>query len=138
MPNNIPSTDQMVSKHVFSIGRNAYMIVGPGCNGLEVPSDVGLYLGDFSPNAVKRGLKQRLGLDLYAADLHRHTSKSHDTFQENPEITKRAPVYSPDAVLEASLGVGMDFVPLTDHDTMAAHEGLGKREGLISGVENTL
>jgi len=129
---------QAVSKYFIPLGRERYMIVGPGWNGIHVPTDVGDYLGDFSPRAVKRGLKMCLDLDLCAADLHRHTCKSFDTLQEDPKITKRPPVLSPRAVLAKSLRVGMDFVPETDHDTMAAHEELGRQEGLITGVENTL
>jgi hypothetical protein len=131
------SFHQAVSNYFTPLGRGRYLIVGPGWDSIHVPHDVADYLGDLSPRAVKSGLRKCLYLDLCAADLHRHTCWSFDTFQEDPTITKRPPVLSPSVVLEESLRVGMDFVPETDHDTMAAHEDLGRRNGLVPGVENT-
>ena len=94
-------------------------------------------MGDMSPGQVKAELGNLLGLDLCAVDLHRHTNRSYDTFMEDPHVLGRSARMSPEAVLEQSLDVGFDFVPETDHNTMAAHKKLRTREGLIPAVENT-
>ncbi len=65
------------------------------------------------------------------ADLHVHTTCSYDVL---PVKDLR-----PDSLYEKALGMGMDFVTFTDHDTVDAYDILGwDREKLVSGVEMTI
>ncbi|MDD4249836.1 MAG: PHP domain-containing protein [Methanosarcina sp.] len=65
------------------------------------------------------------------ADLHVHTTCSYDVL---PVKDLR-----PESLYEKALGMGMDFVTFTDHDTVDAYDILGwDREKLVSGVEMTI
>ncbi|KKG11890.1 PHP domain-containing protein [Methanosarcina sp. 2.H.A.1B.4] len=65
------------------------------------------------------------------ADLHVHTTCSFDVLP--------AKDLRPESLYEKALGMGMDFVTFTDHDTIEAYEILGRdREKLVSGVEMTI
>lgn len=66
-----------------------------------------------------------------AADLHAHSSCSHDVLP-SPEL-------HPEAIYQAALDAGMDYVTITDHDTMDAYDLIGwERERLVTGVEISL
>jgi len=65
------------------------------------------------------------------ADLHVHTTCSYDVLP--------AKNLHPESLYEKALGMGMDFVTFTDHDTIDAYDILGwDREKLVSGVEMTI
>jgi len=65
------------------------------------------------------------------ADLHVHTTCSFDVLP--------AKDLRPESLYEKALGMGMDFVTFTDHDTVDTYDILGwDRERLVSGVEMTI
>lgn len=66
-----------------------------------------------------------------AADLHVHTSCSHDVLA--------LPQLHPEALYRKARTMGLDWVTFTDHDTMDAYDLIGwEREGLVTGVEITI
>lgn len=62
-----------------------------------------------------------------SADLHVHTLFSYDVLP--------APPLHPEALYKKAKKMGMGFVTFTDHDSMRAHQVLGEKEGLVTGVE---
>lgn len=62
-----------------------------------------------------------------SADLHVHTLFSHDVLP--------VPSLHPEALYRKAKKMGMGYVTFTDHDTMRAHQVLGDRDGLVTGVE---
>jgi predicted metal-dependent phosphoesterase TrpH len=64
------------------------------------------------------------------ADLHVHTSKSHDVLP----IT----ALSPKALYDQARRDGFHYVTFTDHDTMTAYKELGDQPGLVRGAEITI
>lgn len=63
-----------------------------------------------------------------AADLHVHTTCSHDVIPTS--------ALKPEALYNKALRAGMDFVTFTDHDTVEAYDILGwERDKLVTGVE---
>jgi predicted metal-dependent phosphoesterase TrpH len=62
-----------------------------------------------------------------SADLHLHTLFSYDVLP--------VPSLHPEALYRKAIDMGMGYVTFTDHDTMRAHQVLGDRAGLVSGVE---
>jgi hypothetical protein len=65
------------------------------------------------------------------ADLHVHTTCSFDVLPARD--------LHPENLYEKALGMGMDYIIFTDHDTIGAYEILGwDREKLVSGVEMSI
>jgi len=62
-----------------------------------------------------------------SSDLHIHTLFSYDVLP--------VPSLHPEALYRKAKKMGMGFVTFTDHDSMEAHQVLGEREGLVTGVE---
>lgn len=62
-----------------------------------------------------------------SADLHLHTLFSYDVLP--------VPSLHPEALYRKALNMGMGYVTFTDHDTVRAHQVLGERSSLVSGVE---
>jgi predicted metal-dependent phosphoesterase TrpH len=62
-----------------------------------------------------------------SADLHIHTLFSYDVLP--------VPSLHPEALYRKARKMEMGYVTFTDHDTMRAHQVLGEREGLVTGVE---
>jgi hypothetical protein len=66
-----------------------------------------------------------------AADLHAHTSCSHDVLP--------LPQFAPEALYQRALQREMDYISFTDHDTMDAYDAIGwQRPRLVTGVEISL
>ncbi len=66
-----------------------------------------------------------------AADLHVHTSCSHDVLP--------TPEFHPEAIYQNARQKGLHYITFTDHDTMDAYDIIGwERENLVTGVEMTL
>jgi hypothetical protein len=63
----------------------------------------------------------------HSADLHLHTLFSYDVLP--------VPSLHPEALYRKAIDMGMGYVTFTDHDTIRAHQVLGERVGLVSGVE---
>lgn len=62
------------------------------------------------------------------ADLHLHSSCSYDVLPVAP--------FAPEAIFRKARERGLDFVSITDHDSMDAYDRIGwEREGLVTGVE---
>ncbi len=63
-----------------------------------------------------------------AADLHVHTTCSHDVIPTS--------ALKPEALYNKALRAGMDFVTFTDHNTVEAYDILGwEKDKLVTGVE---
>ncbi|MEW6238780.1 MAG: PHP domain-containing protein [Candidatus Omnitrophota bacterium] len=66
-----------------------------------------------------------------AADLHVHSTCSYDVLPSQE--------FQPEAIYRKALNLGMDYITITDHDTMAAYDVIGwDREHLVTGVEMSL
>lgn len=80
---------------------------------------------------AEQGFHQRKGGRWIAADLHVHSSCSHDVLP--------SPEFHPEALYQRARSKGLGFITITDHDTMAAYDVIGwERENLVTGVEITL
>lgn len=66
-----------------------------------------------------------------AADLHVHSTCSYDVLPSQE--------FHPQALYQKARDLGLNYITITDHDTMAAYDIIGwEREGLVTGVEISL
>jgi len=104
----------------------------PGTVSVKVTLTYGPQLAQYVPGPVPGVIRPEPG--WYRGDLHCHTPASSDAWSSGSAMT-------PSAWAEASRGLGLDYVAMTDHNVVSQNNGLLADSGgdvlLMAGEEMT-